>query len=396
MTFNTKIETNAKEIITIVYDIFFKPISRDNYSEIIEKFIKSIFLFIIVSFLTMFSIFVYSFTSHPKDDIFVIVFIAAIVLLRKIRKISFTVAKPDCNPALLCRDNIKNIIFGNSKFDDTERIVVKFIKNIKTHEEFVNELSADKNQIELNAIKENVERSKNGRFQCVFSDIEYFNEDKKQYMIKYFLSFYKVINDNNVRRIFPLPTIMNKSGKKIRREATSIFTEKEKCRTFLSYVIINSIAEFDTFVLMYNINKDTLSFFENVDYVIAESIDDERDASKLYFSYKTKEITEKEPMALFSDDSYLIDIMQKDFTARMNYKEDGYLLCKAITKRDNNYKRVLNVLNINSSEELNVLITLKEDIEKEDTEKEDTISEKAKKHAIFVLDSWINDINKKK
>jgi hypothetical protein len=93
--------------------------------------------------------------------------------------------------------------------------------------------------------------------------------------------------------------------------------------------------------------------------------------------------------AFCSKDAYLIRIMQKDFNARLNYTEKrGKKNCMLVTKRDDDYMTILDILGLDCSDELDVLGKLKLNVNTYDI----CPDNHTKTNVLQMLEQWIENM----
>jgi len=372
--FRTFIENNWK---TELSETNFQKVIRDKRIALIS-FLIFILLGLVVAIVTIL-------VNNVPDDqintlkgtilslitfsiILLVLFVLALLLLHKVEKITlssdnshtqFPAYSKDIVDDLMSLMKFQQFRFKNN-FEDIEKIAKNIIYKFPDNQSFVNKLvEITKGEVvALSRIKGNIDTSFCGRYSCVLLVSEY--DKDKEYMIKYFLSFYETIHtnkNNQISRIFPLPVKTE--------ERITTFNEMQ-CKTFLSYVLINMIAGINTFVLDYdeeilrdriNGNKENI-FFNNIDYVIAEkcNINNEKQETELYFSYKNEGATE--PQTFRTKDICFINIFQKDFYNQLKYEEHGHHRCLRVSWDNNMYKTLLNRLNINRTKEIEILTSI--------------------------------------
>jgi hypothetical protein len=272
-----------------------------------------------------------------------------------------------------------------------ESIIKKYVRandsqietlNEKSYERFVMEFKSVNRDIEpeeLITIPNEIQNSANGCFYCVISYEAFFKDDKQAIeSIQYFASFYKGTERNFVQRIFTVPGI----GTELTTYKMPFDTEEEmfKSRTLLKYLIVNKISSVETYLLVYdsgNLKNIQNKFFTLADYVIAmPSICQNENQNKLFFAYP--EGLDGKDRVVVTTDSYLIQLMKKDFDYRIDKLDTVNLPLNIVELRTSSYDDILKMLGLNLSKPEHINI-----INKEIENLSITLTEMSKEHSYY-------------
>ena len=202
-------------------------------------------------------------------------------------------------------------------------ITKQFSNSYKDHKHFAEDISSIRGieKRQLTDIAKDAENSIHGRFSCVLSDARYYppstetiagNKEAKE-IIEYFINFEKYTENNHVTRIFT-------------------WNQKEQeysAEIFLQYLLTNTIAGMDTYVLFISDNASTgsdrndagLQYFPYIDYVISDIVckESRNRETKVYFSCDISE--EETDKVVVSNDNFLLHLLETDFANRLDMKK---------------------------------------------------------------------------
>jgi hypothetical protein len=252
----------------------------------------------------------------------------------------------------------------------------------KSYEKFVMEFKNVNHDIlpdALTIIPDEIQNSANGCFYCVISYEAFFkDDDQAKESIRYFASFYLGTAKNFVQRIFTVPGKGTPST--IYKMGFDTEEEKFKSKTLLKYLLVNKISSVETYLLVYdekNTNDIQNKFFTLADYVIAmPSTCQSINQNKLFFAYP--EASGGKDQVVVTTDSYLIQLMKKDFDYRINKLDKTNQSLNIVELRTSSYDDILKMLGFNLSNPEHLKIINRE-IENLST----TLNEMSQEHSFY-------------
>lgn len=346
--------TTKDSILFLIEIIKIKKITPDNFENVVKSAYHNLvgtFVILIIAVVGFIVTTILDSNNLKVTSIIIIgfillsLFIGTWVLLSKLNNlIIFKQAK--CSTFIECEGKIRELLFSD-RHKDVETLLYNKIKEHKKHQDFVDEFKeiTRREPDRLSTISETAKHSIGGRYQCVLANIKYFEDrpdgkfSQVNGLINYFLSFNNLTQHNQFIRIFSLPS----KGNATERKAN---LDEEQAIILLHYILANFMVGIETYVLMFNDERNDYKFFKTLDYVIGENYINGQKETKLYFSYETAMM--KGDYVMCSTDNFLINMMQQDFNERRKTigVDENELTCIKISDRNEYFYKLLRVLGI--------------------------------------------------
>lgn len=261
---------------------------------------------------------------------------------------------------------------------DIEEYFIQWLKSVGHHNEFVERLREkienNRNIKDLNIISEDVKKSDCGRFLCSIGNLDFLDSDQNsiQDMTDYFFNFKDAADHNYIVRMFNVPGVISP----LKHEKPCKMAElpdKNHSLALLRYLIINCSININTRILFYSKDDSKIGemqFNPRLDYVLASPMFDKninKSISRLYLASKNNKV-------LVTEDSLLISLFNKDFVSKKIESEENTPNYEIVdfpysAKANDEYDRILKLLDISEIENNQLVDDLIKDLDRELTTK---------------------------